>query len=228
MPLGSGPSGLRPVGVQVPPWVLPITYSVKRRSGRQKAGSRRSRSELNVQRSNIYLTFRRWSSVNRAVGRMRYSERIRAKAPREAVQVNSMDGNLSTSLWNTCWCADSTSLTSTYTPTTTNILVQRDTTDRARLHQAADRGAKDARGQGTDGHRAAGRHGELAAATRNDRTRGLGVERECSLRRLRSRVAVGDVESRTILALPFGPLARRLIFGAGGKQWHPYFGNTSM
>ena len=31
---------------------------------------------------------------------MRFSERIRAKAPRETIQVNSMDDNLSTSLWN--------------------------------------------------------------------------------------------------------------------------------
>ena len=60
--LGSGPSGLRPVRVQVPPWALHATYSVQRRSDRQKAGSRRSRSALNVQRSNIHLTFRRWST----------------------------------------------------------------------------------------------------------------------------------------------------------------------
>ena len=64
--LGSGPSGRKPVGVQVPPWSLLVSLSVQRRSNRQKAGSRRSRSKLNVQRSNIHLTFRRWSGVNRA------------------------------------------------------------------------------------------------------------------------------------------------------------------
>ena len=67
MPLGSGSSGLRPVGVRVPPWALLVSCSVQERSDRQEAESRRSRFVLHGQRSNIHLTFGAGPLVNRAL-----------------------------------------------------------------------------------------------------------------------------------------------------------------